>query len=348
MDMTLINSIKASKVHKEIMNDLVENKIVKPGVSINDLVNYIENSVCEKIKYDALNPLKGGCGFPANISVNEVVAHYTSCSNETIYPSCSNETIYPSCSNETNGKSGHLNDYILKEDDIVKVDFGVHYEGSIIDSAQTFHFNPKFDDFIDISKKATNYAISLSGPDVNLGDLGGLIEEYVKSKEVEIDNKVFPLFTLKDLTGHNIAPYIIHKSKALPNTAIKYPIRMEEGDIFAVEPFVSTTDLCYYDDPVELYMINKNYTNMIKKLKKEELELFNKIFDKYFMLCFCKRWLNELKEFDKNVFTKLINKNIIEEYKTIYVKSGNYVSQFEHNIYIKSNGIVKLTENKYY
>ena len=209
-------------------------------------------------------------------------------------------------------------------------------------------FFPEYDEFIDISKKATNYAISLSGPDVNLGDLGGLIEEYVKSKEVEIDNKVFPLFTLKDLTGHNIAPYVIHKSKALPNTAIQYPIRMEEGDIFAVEPFVSTTDLCYYDDPVELYMINKNYTNMIKKLKKDELELFNKIFKKYFMLCFCKRWLNELKEFDINVFTKLINKNIIEEYKTIYVKSGNYVSQFEHNIYIKSNGIVKLTENKYY
>ena len=50
MDMNLINSIKASKVHKEIMNDLVENKIVKPGISIHDLVNYIENSVCEKIK----------------------------------------------------------------------------------------------------------------------------------------------------------------------------------------------------------------------------------------------------------------------------------------------------------
>lgn len=339
MDTTLLNSIKACKVHKEIMNDLVENKIVKPGVSINDLVNYIEKSVCEKIKYDISNPLKGGCGFPANISVNEVVAHYTSCSSETIDPSCSSETI---CSND------YLKDYILKEDDIVKVDFGVHYEGSIIDSAQTFHFNPKYDEFIDISKKATNYAISLSGPDVNLGDLGKMIEEYVKSKEVEIDNKVYPLYTLKDLTGHNIAPYIIHKSKALPNTAIQYPMRMEEGDIFAVEPFVSTTDLCFYDDPVELYMINKNYMKIIKSLKKDELELFNKIFEKYFMLCFCNRWLKDLKIYDINVFIKLINKKIIEEYKTIYVKSGNYVSQFEHNIYIKSNGIIKLTENKYY
>ena len=321
MDTTLINSIKACKVHKEVMNNLVENKIVKPGVSLNYLVSTIENLVCEKINYDVSNPLKGGCGFPANISVNEVVAHYT---------------------------SGYLKDYIIKEDDIVKVDFGVHYEGSIIDSAQTFHFNPKYDEFINISKKATNYAISLSGPDVNLGDLGKMIEEYVKSKEVEIDNKIYPLYTLKDLTGHNIGPYVIHKSKALPNTAIQYPVKMEEGDIFAVEPFVSTTDLSYYDDPVELYMINKNYKNLINKLKKQELLLFNKILEKYFMLCFCNRWLKDLKIYDENIFIKLINKKIIEEYKTIYVKSGNYVSQFEHNIYIKSNGIIKLTENKYY
>ena len=321
MDTNLINSIKACKVHKEVMNNLVENKIVKPGVSLNYLVSTIENLVCEKINYDVSNPLKGGCGFPANISVNEVVAHYT---------------------------SGYLKDYIIKEDDIVKVDFGVHYEGSIIDSAQTFHFNPKYDEFINISKKATNYAISLSGPDVNLGDLGKMIEEYVKSKEVEIDNKIYPLYTLKDLTGHNIGPYVIHKSKALPNTAIQYPVKMEEGDIFAVEPFVSTTDLSYYDDPVELYMINKNYKNLINKLKKQELLLFNKILEKYFMLCFCNRWLKDLKIYDENIFIKLINKKIIEEYKTIYVKSGNYVSQFEHNIYIKSNGIIKLTENKYY
>ena len=95
-------------------------------------------------------------------------------------------------------------------------------------------------------------------------------------------------------------------------------------------------------------MINKNYKNLINKLKKQELLLFNKILEKYFMLCFCNRWLKDLKIYDENIFIKLINKKIIEEYKTIYVKSGNYVTQFEHNIYIKSNGIIKLTENKYY
>ena len=150
--------------------------------------------------------------IPTGFSINDCAAHFTPTIGDKI---------------------------IVNTDDVVKVDFRSHINGRIIDSAFTFSFNPKYDEFIDISKKATNYAISLSSPDVNLGDLGKMIEEYVKSKEVEIDNKVYPLYTLKDLTGHNIGPYIIHKSKALPNTAIQYPMRMEEGDIFAVEPFVS-------------------------------------------------------------------------------------------------------------
>ena len=319
----LLNLIKSSKVHKEVMAELVENNIVKPGESLNNIVNYIESSIKNKVNYNDNKPLQAGCGFPANISVNEAVAHYTSSPNN--------------------------KDYIIKENDIVKVDFGVHNLGYITDSAQTFHFNSKYDEFIQASKDATNYAVNLCGVDVNLGDLGKDIEEYVTSKEVTIDNKLYPLYTLKDLTGHNIGPYIIHKSKALPNTAINYPLRMEEGEVFAVEPFVSTCPNIYYDNPTNLFMINKNYIDLIKFLSKKELKLFNEIFERYFMLCFCDRWLNnEIKNFNLDIFNNLINKKLIDEYKTIYVPKNNYVSQFEHNIYVRENKIIKLTENKYY
>ena len=64
---------------------------------------------------------------------------------------------------------------------------------------------------------------------------------------------------------------------------------------------------------------------------------------------FCDRWLNnEIKNFNLDIFNNLINKKLIDEYKTIYVPKNNYVSQFEHNIYVRENKIIKLTENKYY
>lgn len=323
MGQELLNSIIAAKVHKEIIQDLNENKIIKPGNSINYIVDYIEKSVLEKIRFDKKNPLLGGLAFPVNISINDIVAHYTSSSKN--------------------------NNYIINNNDIVKVDFGVHKNGTIIDSAQTFHFNKKYDDFINISKKCTNYAVSLCGPDVNLGDMGKDIEEYIKSKEIEIDNKVYPLFTLKELSGHNMDNYIIHKSKAVPNCKIDYPVRMESGEFFAIEPFVSTTSETYYDNPTNLFMIDKNYMINISILNKMELLLFNEIFKLYSTLCFCDKWLErDIEGYNVYIFNSLIKHKIIHDYKTIYVTKGNYVSQFEHNIYIKENGIIKITENDYY
>lgn len=323
MSMQLLNTIKAAKVHSEIMDNLRDDNIVVPGNSINNIVDYIEKSIFEKIKYDINAPLSGGCAFPVNVSVNEIVAHYTSSSSN--------------------------DDYILKHDDIVKVDFGVHKNGSIVDSAQTFHFNSKYDDFIKCSKKCTDYAVNLCGTDVNLGDLGKDIEEYVKSKEIDIDNKLYQLHTLKDLSGHNIGEYLIHKTKALPNCAINYPVRMEEGDFFAVEPFISTCPESYYDSPTNLFMVAKNYNKFLFLLDDIELQLFKKILAQYLTLCFCDKWLEkDIEIYNLKIFENIINKKVIEGYKTIYVEKGNYVSQFEHNVYIKSNGILKLTNNKYY
>jgi len=324
MNFQLVNSIHAAKVHREIVDELFTKKIVYPGQSIDNIVNYIEENVKQKIGYDPQDPLKAGCAFPANISVNETVAHYTS--------------------------SKQNNNYILKKDDIVKVDFGVHKQGGIIDSACTFYFDDKYKDFIDISKKTTQYAIDCCGPDVHLGELGEQIEEYVRSKEIEIDDKTVPLYTLSDLSGHNIGNYLIHKSKAVPNIKFDYPVLMEEGEFYAIEPFVSTySSESYYNKPIHLYMLNRNYEKKIKHLNNNETNYFNEIKKQYDTLCFCDRWLqNDLNQFNQNNLNGLVHHKVVDEFETIYVPNGHYVSQFEHNIFIKKNGVSKLTENKYY
>ena len=319
MSKQLLYSIHASKIHKEVMNELKEKDIVLPGKSIQSIVHFIENSVKTKSNYDYKHPLIAGCAFPANVSVNENVAHYT--------------------------YSDQNKDYILTQNDIVKIDFGVHRHGYIIDSAETFYFNEKYKEFIDISKKATEFAVRMSGVDKCLGDLGGEIEEYVHSKEVEIDNVTHSLYTLKELCGHNIGQYKIHNSKAVPNCQFDYPLRMEEGEVYALEPFVSTHSCeSYYDRPCNLFMLNKDYLKHENKLTTIELEYFTKIKNQYNTLCFCDRWLKEeLNDFNSNIINGLIHKNLIDEHENIYVPNGHYVSQFEKNIYINSNKVIELT-----
>ena len=62
----------------------------------------------------------------------------------------------------------------------------------------------------------------------------------IESKEIIIDNDVYPLKSIYDLSGHNIAPYIIHVDKAVPNIKLPYYERMLEDEVFAIETFPTT------------------------------------------------------------------------------------------------------------
>jgi methionine aminopeptidase len=50
---------------------------------------------------------------------------------------------------------------VLGYDDVMKIDFGTHINGRIIDSAFTVAFNPKFDPLLQTVKDATNAGIKV-------------------------------------------------------------------------------------------------------------------------------------------------------------------------------------------
>lgn len=51
---------------------------------------------------------------------------------------------------------------MLKDGDIMKVDFGVHVKGRILDSAFTLSWNPDYEDLLKAVKDATNTGIRVS------------------------------------------------------------------------------------------------------------------------------------------------------------------------------------------
>jgi len=312
MNENLINSIKASSVHKRVSGELYN--WVKPGYKLIDIVLYTE----ESIKRDPI--LQGhkndGLAFPVGVSVNNCVAHYT-----------------PNQKEES---------YILRESDIIKIDFGVHYAGSIIDSAFTLYFDDKYEQFINISKDLTNFMVSRSGPDVILGELGGEVDEYVASMEIELDNKTIPLTVMKDLSGHKILPYIIHAGKAVPNTRIDYPLRMEVGEFYAIEPFLTTgKGKSILKGPTSHYSLNINHNRI---LTTKESKAFNYIYNKFNTLPFCERWLDG----NRDNLDRMVKRKIINDYPPIYDIDNSIVSQFEHTVFIRDNGVLKLTNNSNY
>ena len=157
----------------------------------------------------------------------------------------------------------------FSKDDLVKVDYGVHYNGCIIDSAFTFSLSNKYDELIEIGKSATELAIKNSGVDAILGEIGAETQEFIESHEVEIEGKVYPVKSIRDLTGHMIFPYIIHASKSVPNFKIYYPERMEENEFYAIETFPTTGNgKTTMDLECSHYMVNSDRILKEKTLPK--------------------------------------------------------------------------------
>lgn len=94
--------------------------------------------------------LDSGLAFPTGCSINYCAAHYT--------PNGGDNTV-------------------LGASDVVKIDYGVHVNGRIIDCAFTLTFDHKFDPLLEAVKAATNAGIKESGIDVRLCDIGEVIEE---------------------------------------------------------------------------------------------------------------------------------------------------------------------------
>lgn len=127
---------QGAEVHRQVRQWAQKN--IKPGHSLTEIAEGIEDSVRALTGHQGLEEgdnIKGGMGFPTGLSINHCAAHYT--------PNAGNKTI-------------------LQQDDVMKVDFGAHINGRIVDSAFTMTFNPVYDNLLAAVKDATNTGIRVS------------------------------------------------------------------------------------------------------------------------------------------------------------------------------------------
>lgn len=287
----MYSDFKKSGIIHKIVNSKIKNKLYD-GISALEITEFIEQEIKNLTKYEQSNPIKSGIGFPVGIGINEIAAHFTPSKNR---------------------------NPVIKGDDVVKIDYGVHINGCISDGAFSWCPSGKYDELIKVSQEATEIGIKNAGPDAILGSIGSEIFEFIESSEIEIDNKVIQVKSIVDLCGHQIKPFTIHAGKAVPNIGIPYFERMLENEIYAIETFPTTGCGSIFNDENECnhFMINE-YDDDIKN-----------IYDERSTLPFCPRWFDF--EIPDNKF--------IKKYPVIKTTDNGIVSQYEKTIFIKSNGI---------
>ncbi|KAL5345839.1 Methionine aminopeptidase 2 [Pseudogymnoascus australis] len=313
LDMTYLNDFRrGAEVHRQVRQ--WAQGWIKPGMGLTEIAEGIEGSVRSLTGHQGLEDgdnIAGGVAFPTGLNINHIAAHYS--------PNAGNKTV-------------------VKQEDVMCVDFGVHINGRIVDSAFTMSWDPVYDPLLEAVKAATNTGVAAAGIDVRMCDIGEQIQEVMESYEVTIGKETHPVKCIRNLNGHNIGQWKIHGGKSVPIVKNNDTTKMEEGEVFAIETFGST-GVGYVRDDLECSHYAKAadapHVDLRLTSAKNLLKVINKSFG---TLPFCRRYLDRLGQ-DKYLLglNNLVSQGIVDAYPPLVDKKGSYTAQFEHTFLLRPN-----------
>jgi methionyl aminopeptidase len=200
----------------ELTRDVLElvRGLVKPGVTTLDL----EKAAVARLKeLDVKAAFKGYHGYPCALctSVNSEVVHGIPSEKR-----------------------------VLKEGDIVSVDFGVVVDGYYGDSAITVPVGkiaPDTARLLDVTKKSLHAGIAVVRPGATLGDVGAAVQKVVEGEGFSV---------VRDFVGHGIGVHM-HEDPQVPNFGeAGRGMKLKAGMVIAIEPMVNAgrPDVMVLDD----------------------------------------------------------------------------------------------------
>lgn len=127
------------------------------------------------------------------------------------------------------------NDEVLKEGDILSVDFGAVVDGYVGDSARTLAIGPISEEaqkLMDVTKASLEAAIEVCREGFRIKDIGGAVEQVVNPHGYGI---------VREYVGHGIGR-AMHESPQVPNfksSGREVATRMQPGLVIAIEPMIN-------------------------------------------------------------------------------------------------------------
>jgi len=263
--------------------------------------------LCEKIE-ERIFKMGGRPAFPCNVGIGSVAAHYTS-------------------------PLGDL--ATIPVGSIIKVDFGVEVSGYVADSAITVSLDLEYQPMIVAAEEALKSAVENVRSGVKARDIGGVIERHIAK---------YGYKPIRNLTGHKIERYSLHTGKAIPNVSEINGSILEEGEVYAIEPFVTSIDA---NGTVEdgggpfIFKLHKE-----KGAKSEEAKrLLGYVMKEYRTLPFAYRWLE--KSYTRGnlpaAMSELLTLRCVTSYPVLVESSGKPVAQAEHTVIVEKQGCEVLT-----
>lgn len=263
--------------------------------------------VCEKAE-KIIREKGGKPAFPCNVSVNEVAAHYTSPPGD---------------------------EKRISENDVVKVDLGVHVDGYVTDTAFTACFNPQHRQMADAAEYALKTALDNIHGDMSVSKIGSIIENAIRNRGFK---------PIANLTGHSVGRYLIHAGTSIPNVSQLSLTKVKEDEVYAIEPFVTLPEAAgRVEDSPETTIFRLVKPKSVKNPYAKQL--LKHIEANFKTLPFAERWLKGAVPAQKyrEAFRELLTSKSVMSYPVFVEVSGKPVTQAEHTVLIRSDGCEILT-----
>lgn len=272
-------------------------RIIEEGVRYIDVVEAVEELIQKR---------GGSLAFPVNVAVNSIAAHYT-----------------PAPADRKKFQHG----------DLVKLDVGAHIDGCIGDTAITVEVGTdSWRGLVEAPREALYRVISFIKAGVSLGELGGIVEEAIRSRGFQ---------PIVNLTGHSIDVYKLHGGYSIPNYNNHNPLRLKEGLILAIEPFATNGGgTVGSGGPSNIY----RYLRTKPGLKPELQEMARKVERSTRGLPFSSRWFIKEVKGSLRDLRRMVSRGVLYSYPILIEEKGGMVSQWEHTVYVKKDGVEILTE----
>ncbi|HEY3273618.1 MAG TPA: type II methionyl aminopeptidase [Methanocella sp.] len=251
-------------------------------------------AVAEAIEADII--ARGGKpAFPVNISLDAEAAH---------------DTPEP-------------DDLRVFEDNIVKLDIGVHVDGYIADTAITVDLsgNP---DLVKASQKALEEAIKIVKAGASTADIGSVIEATIDG---------FGFKPIYNLTGHGLERFVQHAAPSIPNRKMGQGTILQANQVIAIEPFATDgVGLVGEGHYAEIFGLTA-----MKPVRLPWERDMLKAIQSFDGLPFARRWLADQKRSEKTL-DALLRAGIIHAYPVLIEQAGGMVSQAEHSLIVTEDG----------
>ena len=273
--------------------------IIKPGASVVQSLDKIEEFIRDN---------GGEMAFPAQVAINDIAAH--SC------PLADDSSVF-------------------KNDDMMKLDLGVHIDGIIADNAITLIFeqdNDRYEEFQNIrkaSEEALYNVLKAVRPGATLGELGLIIQESIAQHD---------LSPIRNLSGHGLGKFSVHETPTIPNFNTHDKTELAYNQLIAIEPFATDGNgMIFESSNTTLFSEIKQQPvrSMITREILYDIKKFNK-------LPFTTRWLTKKHSLAKvhYAFKELKNLGILHEYPPLIEVKHGIVSQAEHTVIVKDKPII--------